>query len=386
MSPEPVSTSPTKVCPTCGTRLAENATRCLVCGTEFGTSVEAKKPRAVQASRMPEITLSLPAALGLLALFLIVGAALVFVVLRATGGTASPGQTQATLTPTLTPTLTVTPTEAATDTPVPTSTNLPPIPYTVKTGDTCSSIVLAFGGVSVQSLIILNNLSASCTLSVGQEIKVPYPTATPAPQATSTALPEDATRQACDQVLYTVQNNDTLSSISANYRVSADDIRSFNGLASDTVFLGMPLKIPLCKRAATPGPSPTATIPPPYPAPNLLLPSNGAPFTLASDSITLQWASVGTLRDNEAYMVTIVDLTSEQGFRKVDYVTDTKYIIPVSFRPQDSGSHLFGWWITTVRQGPSDDQGQPTWVTAGAPSLERYFIWQGVAPQPSPTP
>jgi len=85
-------------------------------------------------------------------------------------------------------------------------------------------------------------------------------------------------------------------------------------------------------------------------------------------------------------MVTIVDVTSEQGFRKVDYVTDTKYIIPVAFRPQDSGSHLFRWWITTVRQGPSDDQGQPTWVTAGAASLQRDFIWQGVAPQATPTP
>src|SRR5512140_529356 len=107
MSPETTNTPNTKVCPTCGTRLAENATRCLVCGTEFSTSVEMKKPHAVQANRMPEITLSLPAALGLLALFLIVGAALVFAILRATGGAATPGQNQATGTPTLTPTLTV---------------------------------------------------------------------------------------------------------------------------------------------------------------------------------------------------------------------------------------------------------------------------------------
>ena len=385
MSPEPVSPPLTKVCPTCGTRLAENATRCLVCGTEFSASVEVKKPRAVQASRMPEITLSLPAALGLLALFLIVGATLVFAVLRTVGPSVATGQSQVTSTPSLTPTVTVTVTDVPSNTPVPSSTNLPPIDYTIRANDNCLGIALTFG-VSVQSLIILNNLSAACTLSIGQVIKVPHPTPTPAPQATSTPLPEDATRIACDQVVYTVQANDTLSSISATYRVPSDEIRSFNGLASDIVYLGMPLKIPLCKRAATPGPTPTATIPPPYPAPNLLLPADGSPFTLASDSITLQWASVGTLRDNESYMVTIVDVTSEQGFRKVDYVSDTKYIIPIAFRPQDSGSHLFRWWVTTVRQGPSDDQGQPTWVSAGAPSLQRDFIWQGVAPQPSPTP
>ena len=132
MSPEPVSAPLTKVCPTCGTRLAENATRCLVCGTEFSTSVEMKKPRAIQANRMPEITLSLPAALGLLALFLIVGATLVFAILRATNGGALAASNQgvATGTATLTPTpsaspspsvtLTSSPLATPTDTPLPT--------------------------------------------------------------------------------------------------------------------------------------------------------------------------------------------------------------------------------------------------------------------------
>jgi hypothetical protein len=215
---------------------------------------------------------------------------------------------------------------------------------------------------------------------------VPYPTATPAPEATSTPLPEQQTQQACEQVNYTVQANDTLSTISLNYQVAADDIKAFNGLASDVVFLGMNLSIPLCKRAATPGPSPTATIPPPYPAPNLLLPADGASFTLASDNITLQWASIGTLRDSEAYIVTIEDVTEGQGRRLVDYVTDTKYIIPISFRPKDNVPHILRWWISTARQTGSDDQGQPIWTSAGAFSLQRVFSWQGVAPEATATP
>jgi LysM repeat protein len=348
-----------------------------------------KKPRAVQASHMPQITLGLPAALGLLALFLIVGAALVFAVLRLSPpGTDTPGAASGgpSATPLITATVTLTATDAPTNTPVPTATTQPPRDYTVVAGDTCSSIALFFG-TSAQSLVILNNLSASCTnLTVGQVIKVPYPTPTPAPEATSTPLPEEQTRQSCDQVRYTVQAGDTLGTIAANYQVSADDIKAFNGLASDVVFLDMNLNIPLCRRAATPGPSPTATIPPPYPAPNLLLPSDGASFTLASDSITLQWASIGTLRDNESYIVTIEDVTEGQGRRLVDYVTDTKYIIPTSFRPKDNVPHILRWWISTARQTGSDDQGQPIWTSAGAPSLQRVFSWQGVAPEATATP
>jgi LysM repeat protein len=384
MSPETSITPPTKVCPTCGTRLAENAARCLVCGTEFSATVEMKKPRTVQASRMPEITLGLPAALGLLALFLIVGAALVFVVLRL-GGEDPIAPKGPTATLTLTATITATVTEAPTETPAPTATIQPPFEYTVRSGDNCSGIVLTTG-TSVQSLIVLNNLSANCTLSVGQVLKVPYPTATPAPEATSTQLSDKQTQQACEQVSYTVQANDTLSTIAATYRVPPEEIKIFNGLSSDTVFLDMSLSIPLCKRAATPGPTPTATIPPPYPAPNLLLPTDGTSFTLANDSITLQWASVGALRDNESYVITIEDVTEGAGRRLVDYVTDTKYIIPTSFRPKDNVPHIFRWWISTVRQTGSDDQGQPVWASGGALSLQRVFSWQGVAPEATPTP
>ncbi len=389
MSPETTNTPNTKVCPTCGTRLAENAARCLVCGTEFSAAVEMKKPRAVQASRMPEITLSLPAALGLLALFLIVGATLVFVLLRLTGSGTPGAPTGPTATITATATITVTATDAPTETPVPTATTQPPHDYKVVAGDVCSSIAATFG-ISVQSLIILNNLPASCALSVGTVLKVPYPTATEAPQATSTPLAEEATRNACEKVAYTVQAGDSLSSIAINYGIPQAEIKSFNGLANDSVFIGNSIWIPLCKRAATPGPTPTATIPPPYPAPNLLLPTDAASFTLASDNITLQWASVGVLRDNEAYVVTVVDATDSandsQGRRLVAYVTDTKYIIPADFRPKDNVPHGLRWWISTVRQTGSDDQGQPIWTSAGAQSLQRIFIWQGVAPEATPTP
>jgi hypothetical protein len=162
-------------------------------------------------------------------------------------------------------------------------------------------------------------------------------------------------------------------------------IKDFNGLSTDNVFIGQNLIIPLCMRAATAGPSPTSTIPPPYPAPNLLMPADGAGFSLADDTVTLQWASVGTLRDNERYQVTVEDATSGTGRKLVQYVTDTKLVVPVTFRPQDSKPHILRWWVVAVRQSGTDDQGNPIWTSGGAASTPRVFSWSGAGPAPTAT-
>ena len=389
MNQEPTSSNKTKICPTCGTRLSESATRCLVCGTEFSAKPELKAAKkvekSVQASRMPVVTLSLPAAVGVLAVVIITAASIAFFTLRssAPAGTFDVVETP---TPTGTPTATLPATATIPPTYIPTATLQPPFDYTVAAGDgSCSQLAFNFG-VSVQSIIIENNLPSSCPISVGQKLKIPFPTPTIPPAATSTPLPVDATRQSCETVPITVQDGDTLSSISLNYAVSMQAIKDFNGLTTDNVFVGSNLLIPLCMRAATPGPTPTPTIPPPYPAPNLLLPADGAAFTLANDVVTLQWASVGILRDTEAYQITVEDITADQTRRLTDYVTDTKYIVPTSYRPKDNVAHVLRWWITPVRQAGTDDQGQPIWTSSGTVSDKRVFTWVGVAVEGTPNP
>ena len=337
---------------------------------------------------MPQLTLSLPAALGALALILLIGASTVYFSLRAgiTGRTI----TEPTLEGTATETATITPTvtETLPPTALPTDTVQPPLDYTVKSGDTCLGLAVFFQ-VSVQSIVVQNQLPASCLIAPGQILKIPYPTATPAPPPTD--IPNEATQtaQACEKATYVVQANDTLSSISLNYNVPQDAIKFYNGLSSDQVFIGSTILIPLCERFATPGPTPTATLPPPYQAPNLLLPASGASFTLANDVVTLQWASIGTLRDNERYQVTVEDSTAlnlGQSKRITDYVSDTKYIVPTSFRPNDNQAHAFVWWVTTVRQNGVDEQGQPVYESAGTISDKRIFVWTGVAVESTPTP
>lgn len=383
MSPESTSIA-TKMCPTCGTRLSEDATRCLVCGAELGSAVKPAKPaKAVQGSRMPEITLSLPAAIGLLALFLTIGAVMVFLALRSKPEVVIPITPSATSTTTAT--ATTTPTDlppTATFTPMPSPT---PLSYSIVINDTCLGIALHFG-VAWESIRSLNNLGVECLLRPGTSLLIPQPTPTPTPLPTNTQSPEESTRVACKTASHTVVEGETLSIIAQAYGVSMAAIKEENGLSSDSVFTGSTLTIPLCKRPTPQGPTPTITPPPPYPAPNLLLPPNGSPFTLADDTITLQWASVGNLRENEAYAVSIEDLTDSTVQKLVEYVTDTKYMIPASIRPGDKTPHVFGWTVTTVRQNGTTADGKPIWVPAGTTSDLRVFSWSGAPAEVTPTP
>lgn len=366
----------TKLCPVCGTRLSDSATKCIVCGTELETTASTKKSDQVKAKRLPEFTLSLPAALGVLALVITLGAVIVFLVLQRDNpsetGEFTPVADAGSATPS--PTVTITPTVTSTATQAPTWTPLPPLDYTVKAMDTCAGIAASFG-VSVQSIILQNNLSANCELYEGQPLQIPQPTPTASPQPTATLSDAQKTDVACETISYEVQANDTLSSIADTYDVSMATIREYNGLQNDTVFEGQALQIPLCLREPTPGPTPTPTPLPPYPAPNLLLPADGASFISENDVITLQWAVVGELDPNEAYAVAISDLTSENDLTITEYVNDTSLIVPETLLPSDGIPHIFRWYVYIARQIDDGEDEDANWEPAGNLSTERVFSW-----------
>lgn len=371
-----------RICPTCGTRVKEDAERCLVCGSSLsGAKSDAQ---VVSGGRLPEITLGLPVAIGLVILFLAIGAGMVYLALSQTGAMVNTTET-----PTPTQTVTLTPTSTPepptlTPTPEPSPT---PLTYTVAANDSCLAIAARFE-VSIRSIVLLNNIPASCdTLFEGQELKIPHPTPTATSFPTATKSGFEATKEACDKVNYVVQEGDTLLSISLNYNVPEDAIKRYNGMVSNTVYATLSMIIPLCERNATPGPSPTPTPPPPYPAPNLLLPADGSVFSLSDAQITLQWSSVGLINANEAYQITVIDLTEGTGRKLVDTVTDTKFIIPVAFRANDDSPHIYRWTISTVRQIDVDQNGIPVYVSAGSESETRVFSWAGQASaDATPTP
>ncbi len=318
---------------------------------------------------MPQVTLSLPAVLGLLVVFISIGGGLVYFALR------QPGQAAA-LPDTTTPTITLTPSPTITPTPQ---------TYRVRLGETCSDIAFNFG-VSIQSIVLLNDLPAACdTLFEGQTLQIPHPTPTVTPQPSATLSAAEATDAACEKIDYTVQDNDSLSRISANYLVSIAVLKEYNGLVSDVVRSGQRLVIPLCERQLT-NETPTPTIPPPYPAPNLLLPADGTAFTSVDFPISLQWAAVGTLRENEAYAVNLIVVTGGEEQRQVEYVTGTSYLVPAGFLPTVNTPHVIRWTVVTVRQSGTDDDGNPIWEPAGAVSSPRVFTWTGAAAEIEATP
>ncbi len=374
MTPEKTNPTP-KTCPTCGTRLSENATRCLVCGRNFTTTTKKAEETPIQNPKLPELKISLPAAIGLIVLILGLGAALIFVILQTTGRVATPTETP---TPTQTPTLTLTPTATLEPTIGPTATLQPPQEYTVKDGDLCSSIAVMYG-VSIQSIANTNALPPDCgTLYVGQKLLIPFPTPTVTPMPTATLSAAEATQQSCGTLSYQVTENDTLSSISANYNISIETIKNWNALSNDIVWPGMFLNLPLCERMPTQGPTPTATLLPPYSAASLLLPADGSVFTNVNESIVLQWSSVGTLLPSEAYAVTIEDVSTGNK-RIVEYTTDTKFSVPTSLRPLDNTFHIYRWSVVAVRQSGTTADGQPEYAVHGSESAFRVFGWSGTS-------
>lgn len=383
----------TKICPTCGTRLNPNATRCSVCGSVVAPGSAASSAKAVKVPRMPEVTLSLPLMVGLAVLLLIIGAGIVYAVLQSMNGGEAIAGAEAkaeTATPTLTATITMTPTEESTPTLEPTWTLEPPVTYKVAAGDDCLTLAYVFG-VDVRAITTLNNLGSECFITEGMELLIPKPTPTASPQPTSTPNPTQLAEAACEKVEYIVKEGETIGGIAANYAVTIEDIRAYNAKSSEVVYVGEKLLIPLCKQQQQLE-TPTPTAVPNYGAANLLLPADGESFTNPAEVITLQWASVGTLRQNEAYAVTIEDVTEGSARRLVEYVTDTKFIIPETFRPQSDKPHIFRWSVLPVRQTGTDKKtGDPIWEPAGDVSVQRVFSWVGVgsgpvAPTDTPQP
>lgn len=382
--------SKSRNCPVCGTKLSENARRCLVCGTELSTTSEPSSPKIkktndkIDSKRIPEIKMNLIALIAIIVVILVLIALLVYFIVIA-GNAPEEGLVGAETTATVTPTLTTTPSNTATMTPLPTWTPLPPVEYTVKDNETCLDIALQFN-TSVQSIILANNLNTSCLISPGIVLQVPQPTLTPSPVPTATPEAFIADVEMCTQTdTIIVEANMTLSSIAANYNVSMSDIRIYNNLPNDIVRQGDRLIIPLCDRLPTAGPTLTPTPLPPYPAPNPLLPRSGAAFAATDEAVTLQWASVASLFPGEVYRVVVQDLTSAEEKILVDYVSDTKYILPASFRPVDTTPHIFQWSVSVARQINSDPN-NPIFEEAGAISAFRVFSWVGSGVAPTETP
>jgi LysM repeat protein len=136
------------------------------------------RPSSARGSGSSQISLSLPVALIILAVFTVLAVGLTYLATRGLGGGADQApEATITLTPTDTATLQPTPT----DTPVYTPTPLPTLEYIVDTGDTLLAIAVRYD-VSIQSILQINpGLNSQSILSVGQRLNYPNPRPHPLP-------------------------------------------------------------------------------------------------------------------------------------------------------------------------------------------------------------
>ena len=376
----PLLTEDPRHCSACGSRVAAKATTCLMCGASLVEEEEEAAPEEKPRWRWPSWVGSL--VVGVLALVVLVIGGMGFYSML----TTEPEPRVST--PTSTPTRTPTAMPAATPTPTPiptvTPTPIPPRVHQVREGETLIDIAILYD-LTVEEILAMDPDVDPDLIQAGQILLIPAATPTPGP--TSTFVPGAPTPTPAASIIYIVKSGDTLSTIAEEHGVSVAVILEANGLASDeeTIRPNQSLVIP----QGTPMPSPTPTIDPnatptpipPYPAPPLLGPPNGALFEGSDEPILLQWASVSVLRDDEWYELA---LSQPSG----GVVSDTVYTRATAWRvPFDllltanASVREFYWQVQVVREA-GESEGEPVYEEAGASSNVRIFTWL----EPTPTP
>ncbi len=391
----PIPSEEPRYCPHCGSRVAQMATTCLMCGASLTEEVSEEAPAGEVESEKRSL-LSLPLVNSLLRGLAVIGLALVFLsiigfaVYKMMSVEPTPTPTPAPPTPTATrtPTVTPTPRPTLTPTPVPTPTPIPPISHEVQEGETLSDIAVAYG-VTIEQLTTLNPDLDPNLLQVGQIVFIPVPTPTPGP--TNTPDPNIPTPTPPDYIIHVVSPGETLSTIAEEYGVSVQLIRTANNLPmdNDTIRVNQQLIIPL----GTPEPSPTPTIHPdatttpraPYPAPQLLNPPDGGIVVSSGKPILLQWTSVDVLQEDEWYELTLAQ-PDDGPISSTIHTRATAWRMPVELLEKaNPAMRQFKWRVRVVQQLESS-RGYIYYRRAGVSSPWRTFIWLEVTPTPSQTP
>jgi len=380
----PPKTEKPRYCPACGSRVAAMATTCLMCGASLVEEEAAPAEKGQQG--LPGWARALIVVALALAILSAGGFGLYTLL------TAEPEPEPENVTPTTTPTRTptATPTSTPTQTPTPTSTPtpIPPLVHQVQPGETLSDIAVA-NDTTVEKILALNPDVDSDLIQAGQLLLIPVATPTPGP--TSTLEPGVPTPTPPDYIVHIVARGETLSTIAEKYDVSVESIRAASDLppGDDTIFVNQSLTIPM----GTPMPSPTPTIDPnatptpvpPYSAPPLLSPPDGAVLVGSEEPILLQWASVSVLRNDEWYELTLSQPPGGVVSATI-HTRATAWHIPLDLLPTTNADEREFRWRVQVVQEARDRDGALVYQKAGAPGQVRTFIWLEPTPTPTPSP
>jgi LysM repeat protein len=288
----------------------------------------------------------------------------------------------ATFTPTTAPTATPAPTEAptATATQPPTVTATPDTNqyYTVRPGESLMMVASATG-IDWQLIAAANNITQATMLHPGD--KLILPAAKPADTAAATATPARVARK------YVVHAGDSLAAIGQRYGIAWEDIARANNMTQFTMLQpGQELLIPgdmADQPTDTPVPRPTAkpakpsvTPEPSFPAPALLSPADGTPFSGGSDKfVELTWRRVDGLPPGALYRVSIQYLSGGVPQQQWWNTTALGMQVPSGlWGAADQPSRQYKWSAQVV-QMTTDGKGGERIIPLSPLSASRTFEW-----------
>ncbi len=303
--------------------------------------------------------------------------------------------------PTFPPTVTPRPTQGpATNLPtaVPTET-LGPIEHVIRDGDSCS-LIAAIYDTGVAAIRELNGLNQGCIIgSPGQVILVPRATQTPTPPAYDITLTVQyeslppSLKNVTPYAVYTLcpEEGDTLTSMALENGTTNQRLCEMNPLPDGLDCRGCdfsesavgrcdippPISIFACYNVPGPTHTPTftptfsgmetATPTPTYMPPQAIQPVNGS--TVQGD-VYLTWLSVGELKDNELYQLSVVDETTGENF--IDTTRNPDYRIDNLWKPAAGQSRNILWSVEVVVQNEAG-----LYIPVSDRSFNSRFVWEG---------
>lgn len=117
--------------------------------------------------------------------------------------------------------------------------------HKISKGESLAQIAQKYN-VSVATIQVANKIKNPNRISIGQTLVIPageLSSSTIAEYKKSTATPEKTVTQSKKPTIYSVQKGDNLQKIASKYGVSISDIKKWNNLKKDTIYVGQKLTI-----------------------------------------------------------------------------------------------------------------------------------------------
>ncbi|MBZ2406241.1 muramidase family protein [Liquorilactobacillus hordei] len=113
--------------------------------------------------------------------------------------------------------------------------------YIVKSGDSLWAVANKYG-ISVANLKSWNNLSSN-TIYIGQSLKVSNSASQSSNSNSSSSQSSSSTSSTSSASTYTVKSGDSLWAVANKYGISVANLKSWNNLSSNTIYIGQSLKV-----------------------------------------------------------------------------------------------------------------------------------------------